>query len=149
MKYNTIIEVISSLLILLFVYAALSKLFEFNSFKYQIHQSPFISNFSDAVWLIPLLELMISAMLIFNTCRLIGLYSSFFLMLGFTIYIGSMLAFVKHRPCSCGGILRRLSWSQHFIFNISILILALLGIILQKKYLSENIVEQQFKRDAS
>jgi len=71
-------------------------------------------------------------LLIFNTWRMIGLYASFFMMLSFTLYITLMLLFTKHLPCSCGGVLRKLSWPQHLILNIFFLILAIAGIILQK-----------------
>ena len=132
MKQNILIEVICFLLILLFVYAAISKLFDYSSFKYQVHLSPFLSSFSNFAWIIPAIELIIAMLLIFNTWRMIGLYASFFMMLSFTLYITLMLLFTKHLPCSCGGVLRKLSWPQHLILNIFFLILAIAGIILQK-----------------
>ena len=149
MKSNITIEIICFLLILLFVYAALSKLFDYSSFKYQVHISPFLSSFSNFAWIIPAVELMTTVLLIFNTWRMIGLYASFFIMLSFTVYITLMLLFAEHLPCSCGGVLRKLSWQQHLVFNIFFLNIAIAGIVFQKKQTPKNIVEQQFERDAS
>jgi hypothetical protein len=133
-KKSVAIEVISSLLILLFVYAALSKLRDYETFKSQLVKSPYISNMADFIaWSIPSGELTISILLAFKQTRLIGLYSSFFLMLVFTGYIYAMLHFSYFVPCSCGGVLSQMSWNQHFIFNIAFSVLSLLGIILTLK----------------
>ena len=149
MKQNTIIEAICFLLILLFVYAAVSKLFDYSSFKYQVHLSPFLSFFSNVAWIIPVTELATVVMLAFTARRLIGFYASFILMLAFTVYIILMLVFAKHLPCSCGGVLKQLSWKQHLLFNIFFLTLSATGIILTRKHIDKNIVVQQFERDAS
>jgi hypothetical protein len=132
MKKNTIVEVISGLLVFLFIYAALSKLLDFSRFKYQISQSPFITNISWLViWTIPLGEIMISICLIIKRTRLAGLYLSFFLMLLFTGYIFIMLRYSSYLPCSCGGVLSIMSWKQHFIFNLLFTGLSLAAIIMQ------------------
>jgi hypothetical protein len=132
MKKNTIAELISALLIFLFIYAALSKLLDFDKFKYQISQSPFITHISWLViWSIPLGEILISIFLIFKRTRLAGLYLSFFLMLLFTGYIFIMLKYSSYLPCSCGGVLSTMSWKQHFIFNLAFTGLSLAGILLQ------------------
>ena len=132
MKKNTIVELISALLLFLFIYTALSKLLDFDKFKYQISQSPFITNISWLViWSIPLAELIISICLIFKRTRSAGLYLSFFLMLLFTGYIFIMLKYSSYLPCSCGGVLSIMSWKQHFIFNLAFTGLSLTGIIVQ------------------
>jgi len=132
MKKNTIVEFISALLVFLFIYAALSKLLDFTKFKYQISQSPFITNISWLViWTIPFGEIMISIFLMVKRTRAAGLYLSFFLMLLFTGYIFIMLRYSSYLPCSCGGVLSIMSWKQHFIFNLAFTGLALAGIIIQ------------------
>ena len=132
MKKNTIVELISSLLMFLFLYTALSKLLEFNKFKYQIGQSPFITNISWLViWSIPLAEIITSIFLIFKRTRLAGLYLSFFLLLLFTGYVFIMLRYSSYLPCSCGGVLSIMSWKQHLIFNLVFTGLSLAGIIVQ------------------
>ena len=132
MKKNTIVELISSLLMFLFLYTALSKLLEFDKFKYQIGQSPFITNISWLViWSIPLAEIITSIFLIFKRTRLAGLYLSFFLLLLFTGYVFIMLRYSSYLPCSCGGVLSIMSWKQHLIFNLVFTGLSLAGIIVQ------------------
>ena len=132
MKKNTIVELISALLLFLFTYTALSKLLDFEKFKYQIGQSPFITNISWLViWSIPSAEIIISIFLIFKRTRLAGLYLSFFLLLLFTGYIFIMLRYSSYLPCSCGGVLSIMSWKQHLIFNLAFTGLSLAGIIVQ------------------
>ena len=132
MKKNTIVEIISAFLIFLFLYAALSKLLEFDKFRYQISQSPFIIRISRfVVWAIPISEILISAALFVRRTRSAGLYSAFFLMLLFTGYIFIMLRYSPYLPCSCGGVLSGMSWKQHFVFNLLFTGLALSGIVIQ------------------
>ena len=132
MKKNTVIEIITALLVFLFIYAALSKLLDFDRFKYQLSQSPFITRMSWlVVWAIPLGEIIISISLIIKRTRMAGLYLSFFLMLLFTGYIFIMLKYSSYLPCSCGGVLSGMSWKQHFIFNLGFTGLSLSGIIIQ------------------
>jgi hypothetical protein len=140
MKKNTIVELISALLLVLFVYTALSKLLDFDKFKYQIGQSPFITNISWLViWSIPLAEIITSIFLIIRRTRLAGLYLSFFLMLLFTGYVFIMLSYSSYLPCSCGGVLSIMSWKQHFVFNCVFTGLSLAGILLENST-SEKII---------
>nr|WP_143097972.1 MauE/DoxX family redox-associated membrane protein [Chitinophaga sp. CF118] len=75
-----------------------------------------------------------AALLIPNKTRKYGLLGSLVLMLVFTVYVAYVLLFTTKRPCTCGGIIRQLSWPDHLIFNISFLLLAITGIILQIRY---------------
>ncbi|HTI09219.1 MAG TPA: MauE/DoxX family redox-associated membrane protein [Puia sp.] len=132
MKKSTIVEVISSLLIFLFIYAALSKILDLDTFRYQLSQSPFISNISGFVtWAIPVGEILIAVSLIYKRTRLAGLYLSFFLMLLFTGYIYIMLRYSSYLPCSCGGVLSDMSWKQHFFFNLGFTGWSVAGIMAQ------------------
>lgn len=127
---TVVIEVICFLYMLLFVYAALSKLFDFENFGIQIGQSPMLSAFAAPVsWTVPVLEIIIAAMLA-SKCRLLGLYAAFSLMVMFTVYIYIILTYSTFVPCSCGGILEKLGWREHMIFNLVFIAMALLGIIL-------------------
>lgn len=44
-----------------------------------------------------------------------------------------MLLFVSELPCSCGGIIQRLSWKGHLAFNTLFTILAYSGFIVSKQ----------------
>jgi uncharacterized membrane protein YphA (DoxX/SURF4 family) len=139
MRKKTIVEIISALLVFLFIYAAISKLLDFDKFKYQVSQSPFIANSSRfIVWVIPFGELFISILLISKRTRFAGLYFSFFLMLLFSGYLFIMLNYSSYLPCSCGGVLSIMSWKQHFIFNLAFTVLALTGIMIQNSIQTKN-----------
>jgi uncharacterized membrane protein YphA (DoxX/SURF4 family) len=147
MKKNMIIEIISALLVFLFIYAAVSKLLDFDKFKYQLHQSPFIANISWFVaWAIPLGEIGISILLISKRTRIAGLYLSLFLMLLFTGYIFIMLKYSSYLPCSCGGVLSKMSWKQHLIFNLSFTGLSLWGIMIYINTTNRNEAEHLKKK---
>ena len=148
MKKNTIVEIISALLVFLFIYAALSKLLEFDKFKYQLSQSPFITNISWlVVWAIPVGEILISISLLIKRTRPAGLYLSFFLMLLFTGYIFIMLKYSSYLPCSCGGVLSSMSWKQHFFFNLAFTGLSVLGIVMQNIHSNEKLIKDAVNRN--
>jgi putative oxidoreductase len=49
-------------------------------------------------------------------------------MLLFTFYILYMLLFEKHLPCSCGGVLKEMTWKQHLVFNLFFTAIAFTGL---------------------
>jgi uncharacterized membrane protein YphA (DoxX/SURF4 family) len=129
MLRKTLIELPAILLVMLFTYAGLSKLLQYDTFKYQLGQSPFVTAYADIIaWLLPIAELLIAALLISPKTRLSGLYLSYALMMAFTLYIYAMLHYSYFVPCSCGGLLSQMNWDQHFIFNIVFTIISLAGI---------------------
>lgn len=102
----------------LFVYAAVSKLLDFETFETQLGQSPLLSAYAKPVAIgVPLLELLISLLLVFKRSRRIALYGFFAMMVMFTTYIVIILNFTDFVPCSCGGVLETLGWTEHLIFN--------------------------------
>lgn len=129
-----LIEIISALLIFLFVYASISKFLDYQKFRVQLGQSPMLTVFAGWVaWIIPTIEIAISLLLAFPKTRLLALYASFSLMIMFTGYIIAITKFSDYVPCSCGGVLQNMSWKQHLIFNIGFVLLALTGILLEIK----------------
>jgi Methylamine utilisation protein MauE len=126
-----IVEIISCLFIILFVYAALSKLLDYENFTVQIGNSPILTKISKQIaWFIPTTEIFLAAFLASTKHRLTGLYGSLTLMAIFTSYIIAILQFSYTIPCSCGGVLQKLSWQEHLVFNIGFTILAAAGIML-------------------
>ena len=131
MTRKLFIELPAVLLVALFTYAAISKLLQYDTFQYQLGQSPFVTGYAHLiVWALPLSELLIAALLVIPGTRLTGFYLSYAMMLAFTIYIYAMLHYSYFVPCSCGGILSQMNWDQHFIFNIVFTMIALAGIFL-------------------
>ncbi|MDO5981024.1 MauE/DoxX family redox-associated membrane protein [Flavivirga spongiicola] len=128
---NILLEIICMLFILLFVYAAVSKFLIFDEFKIQIGQSPVLTAYTTWVaWGVPFIEILISLMLVVPRFRLPALYAAFTLMVMFTTYIFIILNFSDFIPCACGGVLEKLSWTEHLIFNIIFVILAFIGVMI-------------------
>jgi uncharacterized membrane protein YphA (DoxX/SURF4 family) len=131
---NLFLELICLLYVLLFVYAAVSKLLDFENFQIQLGQSPLLSAFASWVsWLVPTIELIIVLLLLYPKWRVIALLTAFSLMVMFTAYIFIILNYSSFVPCSCGGILEKMGWTEHLIFNIFFVILAILGLLLEKQ----------------
>ena len=125
------IEIICFLFILLFTYAAVTKLMDYQKFTVQIGQSPMLTNYAGLLaWLVPISELVIAGMLAITRLRLAGLYAAFAVMVMFTAYIVAILQFSEKVPCSCGGVLEAMGWTEHLIFNIGFAILGFAGVIL-------------------
>ncbi|MYY43953.1 DoxX family protein [Elizabethkingia anophelis] len=127
--------IVSLIFAFLFVYAAVNKLMDFDNFQLQLSQSPLLSAHTTEIsYLVIFIELVLAFLLLFPTTRLMALYGSFTLMFGFTLYIYLILTYSDYIPCSCGGILDKMGWTTHFIFNIVCTLSALAAaIILSKK----------------
>jgi putative oxidoreductase len=133
-KRTSIVEVISALFILLFVYTAINKFLALNDLKNVLKDYPLIGGFPQVIaWGLPGSELIIALLLFLPRTKLSGLYGSLAMMTAFTFYLGYMLVFTPKLPCTCGGMLKKLSWPQHLIFNIFFVFLAIVAIWLFKK----------------
>lgn len=130
MKHTATVIIRLSLIGLL-GYAAISKLAGWQEFYHQINE---ISFFKGIGWwiaiLVPTVELIIVGLLIAPKRRLLGLYSAFFIMLSFTVYIYVLRHFGNNIVCSCGGIISTLTAKQHFWFNMGFMVLAGIGVML-------------------
>jgi hypothetical protein len=140
-RRNRIVEIIASLLILLFVYTAISKIFDFRAFVAVLSTSTVFGNHARLLaYTIPSLELIISLGLFLPKTRRIGLYASTVLLTIFTIYIVYMVIYVPHLPCSCGGVISKMTWTQHIFFNSFFIILGIWGIRLIRKANNESYI---------
>lgn len=137
LKYNSIVA-ICYLYAFLFTYAAVSKILDYHDFRIKLGQSPLLSAFAGYVAIgVPAVELVIVLMLLFPRWRISGLYASFCLMIAFTTYIFIILNYSSYIPCSCGGILQDLGWTEHMIFNLVFIFLALIALIVSKNSASD------------
>tara|TARA_R110002111_G_scaffold90142_2_gene140389 strand:- start:1120 stop:1563 length:444 start_codon:yes stop_codon:yes gene_type:complete len=137
---STLLEIICLLFVVLFVYAAFSKIWLYSSFEVQVHQSPLLRSISNYAWVVLALELVIAALLIIPKYRLLGLYASLSIMTLFTTYLIVMLNFFdsKDIPCSCGGILNTIGWREHIYFNLFFVVISVIGIIISTKQKRNN-----------
>lgn len=133
MKKSTIIEIISILFAMLFLYAAISILMDYTFFKRQVADfsvlkpiTPFIA------WFLPLSEIIVAILLFVPAWRLRGLYGAAALMILLTGYVIVLLNFSKRLP----GLIMVpdfLSWKQQLVLNCILLVVAVMGIVLQRK----------------
>ena len=127
----TLIYTIALLYILLFTYAAVSKLLEFENFQVQLGQSPLLSPIAEHIaWMVPVAEIAIAILLMISRTRTMALFAAYTLMVMFTAYIYIILNFSSYIPCSCGGILEKLGWTEHLLFNSLFVVLAVLALLL-------------------
>ena len=133
-KKILIADIISGILLLLFLYTALNKLGDHERFRFALERSPLLKTFAGFIAIaLPIAELLVALLLFIPLTRLTGLYAAFFLILLFTVYLVYMIAFSPDLPCSCGGALSQLTWKQHIFFNLFFILLSLCGIFLYKK----------------
>lgn len=144
---STIIsQIIRFVFILLFTYAAISKLMDFEVFRIGLSQAPLIEGKANWVAIgITAAALFIVGLLFFKNSSLWGLYGALAIMVLFTAYIAWALTFSPSLPCTCNGLLD-LDWKEHLLFNICFLGLVVAGIILEKK---ERTVKLEQNRSSS
>jgi hypothetical protein len=116
------------------MYAAVVKAMDYGLFISDMSKSPLLVKY-DKEWLGPGVlggEFLIVALLSFGATRKSGLFLSFFVMLLFTLYLSTLYFFYTNIPCSCGGILGKMSYPMHIVFNAVFTLLAATGVLLYK-----------------
>jgi hypothetical protein len=133
MPKSTLQSILSALFILLFVYTGIGKLLDHRFFEATLSKSPLIGSASTIFsYVLPVVELGIAALLFVHQRIRVGWYATFALMLMFTGYIAYMLLSQSKLPCSCGGVLKGLTWGEHLLFNVAFTILAFAGLWLSR-----------------
>ncbi|QKJ28406.1 hypothetical protein HQ865_01065 [Mucilaginibacter mali] len=130
MKKEIIADILVTLIFMMFLYAAFSKYFDFSGFKRAMGNQPF------PVWLSQLLvivlppaEVITATLLLFEKTRKSGLIATIILMITFTFYIIAILLHLyPAEPCTCGGIIRLLTWKQHLLFNLFFIAIAVISL---------------------
>lgn len=123
---SNIIQIARGALIILFAYTATSKLIGHEIFRMQISYYPYIKDYFDPIsYAVPVTELTIVSLLIINKTQRSGLLTSAILLFIFTVYLTAMVLTVGHDlPCSCGGVMKYMTWKQHIVFNSFFIALA-------------------------
>jgi hypothetical protein len=132
---------VSVLLIILFCYATIAKTYDMTIFRSQMMQSPLLpaSLVNFLSFAVPAVELSAVLLLIFNKTRLAGMYLSYSIMFGFSLYLIMLVWLFKGAvPCACGGILGRMGYTAHIFFNIFFTILPLISIFILGKESNKN-----------
>ncbi|QNK64399.1 hypothetical protein H7F33_07945 [Pedobacter sp. PAMC26386] len=132
MKINYIQIAIVVLLCTLFMYAGIFKAMDYPLFLSDLSKSPLLVRY-DKGMLAPVVlgtEFLIVLFLSFSVTRRTGLFLSFFVMLLFTFYLSTLYFFYTNIPCSCGGILGKMSYPVHITFNAVFTLMAAAGVLL-------------------
>jgi hypothetical protein len=135
MKSKTALDIISFLLILLFIYTAVSKLIDFEQFKGQMYNQTLPHGVATLlIWTLPEIEILTGLLLLFEKTKPYGFYLSLILMILFTSYIILVLLnYFGRVPCSCGGVIKALGWKKHLILNLFFLLLSILAIFITNR----------------
>jgi putative oxidoreductase len=128
-------EVISILLLLLFLYTGFIKITNLDRFYNELSVSPVIRDlpyshlFTTLLFVVvPLTEICVACLLFFEKTKKLGFYASLLLMLAFTGYIYFLTTAYDHVPCGCAGtVFNNMSYSTHLVVNISFTIIAIVG----------------------
>jgi hypothetical protein len=117
---------ISYLLIFLFAYTAVSKLADVEIFKGAMAKSPVLRPYAhELAYIIPISELIACLLLLFPLTKKWGYYLSLALLTVFTGYIIFILSvYSTDLPCTCGGVISRLTWTQHLLLNSVFMLLS-------------------------
>lgn len=128
--------IISGFLVMLWAYSSISKLMYMQAFRHAMLIQVFPKWIGKILtYVLPVVELAMVLLLIFNRTRLFGMYASLFLMGLFTLYVGgAVFKFYDRSPCACGGLFGRLGWRRHFKVNIGLTLVALAGVLLMELY---------------
>lgn len=121
-------ELSSALLIILFLYTAVTKLFDHANFAGVIDQSYLLVGYGKYIAvLVPVFELIIVICLFVPSKRRLGFLLSMLVLTAFTGYIIYMLLTASKIPCHCGGVIDRMTWKQHILFNLFFLLISIYG----------------------
>lgn len=124
------IELVVYAYILVYIYAAVYKLYDRYFFEQQLLLSPLLGSYAKLLsYLVPWSELLVSVMMMWPRSRTIGLWLSAGIMLGFTLYIAYILTLSSYIPCGCGGILASMGWKEHLVFNSVFVLFSIVAIV--------------------
>lgn len=127
---SVIIDLITYLFVLLFIYTGSSKIYAFKDFDIVLSLLPIAGVYHQffAIAIISI-QLIIAVLLIIPITKIAGLHLSFGLLIVFSLCLIYMVLFEKVLPCSCGGITSRLSWKAHIYVNLLLASVAGFGIL--------------------
>jgi uncharacterized membrane protein YphA (DoxX/SURF4 family) len=134
---TTALNIISGVLAAMFFYASFSKFTNYEKAERDMKNQIFPQPIAELLtWLIPLIEIIVVLLLLFPQTRKKALWASMLLLTAFTAYIALIMTGIFGRiPCSCGGILQRMSYGTHLLFNLFFICLSLLGIAIGNNWI--------------
>lgn len=124
---------ISFIFVVLFAYTVISKGVGFSNYLNQLEQSPRLEGYGEPLaYGIITLQTFTVILLCYRPLRLWGLWITFGTLAVFAGYIGGILLYSKNPPCTCIGLLEKMTWKDNLVLNIGLMITALTGIMTMK-----------------
>jgi hypothetical protein len=137
-------DIICGLLIILWVYAAVSKLADYDLFIDQLKRQP-LPAWAPLLlsWALPAAEITTAVLLCFERTLNYSLAASCIMLASFTIYTGLALSGAYGNiPCSCGDIFSFMQWKGHLIFNAAATIAAFAGWKMSRKEMDITVINK-------
>lgn len=138
--------------ILLWGYAAVVKLYNWENSRREMLQQPFPYWMSNILfWLVPLVELALVVLLLYRSTLMLGIKASVVLLSIFTLYLALGLgrAFGKI-PCACGGILSGMGHEVHIVFNLLFVAVGIIAWVLaQHKGIPGEVLHRVSRKEGS
>lgn len=133
-------RVLSSLLILIWIYTGLEKLFRFEQSRKAFHNQTFPAELAEILsYSVPIAELLLTLLLLFSITRWWGYLGSILLLTVFLTYVGLIWVGAFPRvPCNCAGIIESLGWGAHFVLNMVLIGVSVAGMRLEMGRKSES-----------
>ncbi|WP_288373886.1 MauE/DoxX family redox-associated membrane protein [uncultured Algoriphagus sp.] len=120
----------SYLLAFLWAYTGLDKTLRFESSRRAFHNQTFPSELAEVLsYAVPLAELLLAILLVFQITRWWGYLGSILLLTVFITYVGLIwMGAFPRVPCNCAGLIDFMGWREHFILNSALLVFAIWGL---------------------
>lgn len=122
----------ASFLIFLWIYTGLDKLIDFDQSRKAFHNQTLSGELAEILtYMVPVVELLLALLLLFSVTRWWGYLGSILVLTVFATYVGLIWVGAFPRvPCNCAGILESLGWAEHFVLNLGLIGVAVLGLYL-------------------
>ena len=131
MKGRTVIELIASALLVVFLYAAITQVVFYNTYYIQLNRSLSSAFFANIIiWSIPVVHILLGWLLWRPSTRLAGLIGVLALVSLYTIYFFIKLPAGSRSACQCGELWQQASLEINILFNLAVILLAAIAIIL-------------------
>ncbi len=126
-------RIFASVLVCVFGYTGLEKLLRYNESRRAFLNQPMPNWLEEYLaFLIPGIELLIATLLLFSVTRWWGYLGSILLLTVFITYVGLIWVGAFPRvPCNCAGIIESLGWAEHFILNLGLIGISVVGLRLE------------------
>ncbi|MFL0682780.1 MAG: MauE/DoxX family redox-associated membrane protein [Algoriphagus aquaeductus] len=126
-------RIFASVLVCVFGYTGLEKLLRYNDSRRAFLNQPMPNWLEEYLaFLIPGIELLIATLLLFSVTRWWGYLGSILLLTVFITYVGLIWVGAFPRvPCNCAGIIESLGWAEHFILNLGLIGISVVGLRLE------------------